>query len=122
MPRRKAVRSRVRARTRRVKKRVSRKNVNRAKIFGRSAKNVIQGSVMYEGVTLIAGRQTARLGSFQLPANMILTSLAAEVLTNGGQKDFLSAGVKIGVKRAGDAYLKPRLMGVTTANNGGMGT
>ena len=108
-----------RATTRRrtsVRRRMTRSNARSgAKILGRSTKNIAVGAVLYEGVTRIAGNQTAALGSMQLPANMVLTGLAGEAF-GGGQKDFISAGTKIGTKRLMDRFLLPRILGVTGTN------
>ena len=87
-----------RAATRRrssVRRRMTRSNARSgAKILGRSTKNIAVGAVLYEGVTRVAGNQTAQLGTMQLPANMIITGLAGEAF-GGGQQDFISAGTKI---------------------------
>jgi len=102
-----------RATTRRrtsVRRRMTRSNVKRGgKILGRSVKNIVTGAVLYEGVTRVAGNQTAQLGALQLPANMILTSLVGEAF-GGGQKDFASAGMKIGSKRMLDRFILPRIL------------
>ena len=107
-----------RAATRRrtsVRRRMTRSNAKRGgKILGRSVKNIATGAVLYEGVTRVAGNQTSQLGSLQLPANMILTSLVGEAF-GGGQKDFASAGLKIGSKRMLDRFILPRILG---ASNG----
>ncbi len=99
-----------------VRRRMTRSNARSgAKILGRSTKNIAVGAVLYEGVTRVAGNQTAALGSMQLPANMVLTGLAGEAF-GGGQKDFISAGTKIGTKRLMDRFLLPRILGVTGTN------
>ena len=107
-----------RATTRRrssVRRRMTRSNARSgAKILGRSTKNIAVGAVLYEGVTRVAGNQTAQLGTMQLPANMIITGLAGEAF-GGGQKDFISAGTKIGAKRLMDRFILPRILG---ASNG----
>jgi hypothetical protein len=41
---------------------------------------------------------------------MILTGLSAELI-GGGQKDFISAGTKIGTKRLIDRFILPRVFG-----------
>ena len=46
---------------------------------------------------------------------MVLTGLAGEAF-GGGQKDFISAGTKIGTKRLMDRFLLPRILGVTGTN------
>ena len=106
-----------RAATRRrtsVRRRMTRSNAKRGgKILGRSVKNIATGAVLYEGVTRVAGNQTSQLGSLQLPANMILTSLVGEAF-GGGQKDFASAGLKIGSKRMLDRFVLPRILGASS--------
>ena len=105
-----------------VRRRMTRSNAKRGgKILGRSVKNIATGAVLYEGVTRVAGNQTAQLGSLQLPANMILTSLVGEAF-GGGQKDFASAGLKIGSKRMLDRFVLPRILGTTTNRTQGGGT
>jgi hypothetical protein len=107
MPRRR----RATTRRRSVRRRLTRSNAKSgAKILGRSSKNIVTGAVLYEGVTRLAGNQTAQLGTMQLPANMILTGLSAELI-GGGQKDFISAGTKIGTKRLIDRFILPRVFG-----------
>jgi len=105
-----------RATTRRrtsVRRRMTRSNARSgAKILGRSTKNIAVGAVLYEGVTRVAGNQTAQLGTMQLPANMIITGLAGEAF-GGGQKDFISAGTKIGAKRLMDRFILPRILGAS---------
>ena len=105
-----------------VRRRMTRSNARSgAKILGRSTKNIAVGAVLYEGVTRVAGNQTAALGSMQLPANMILTGLAGEVF-GGGQKDFISSGTKIGTKILMDRFLLPRILGNTSNRIQGGGT
>jgi len=104
-------RRRARKTTRRsgVRRRLSRASKSRGtKILGRSAKNLATGAILYEGVTRIAPTQS--LGTMQMPANMILTGAAGE-LFGGGQKDFISVGSKVGIKRLMDRYLLPRIFG-----------
>ena len=108
-----------RAATRRrssVRRRMTRSNARSgAKILGRSTKNIAVGAVLYEGVTRVAGNQTAQLGTMQLPANMIITGLAGDAF-GGGQKDFISAGTKIGAKRLMDRFILPRILGGASTN------
>ena len=88
------------------------------RILGRSVKNLATGAVMYTAFTKVAGSQTARFGPLALPINMIGTGIVAEVF-GGGQKDFISAGSKIGLKRISDIYLMPRIAGQKTGGNTG---
>lgn len=100
-----------------VRKRFSRSKAKSGfKIFGRSAKNTVTGAILYEGVTRVLGRHTTQLGSMKLPADMILTGLAGEAF-GGGQKDFISVGTKVGVKRMADRFILPRILGATNGSS-----
>jgi hypothetical protein len=112
MPRRR----RATTRRRRTARRISaiRKNP-RAKMLGRSGKNIAIGSVLVNATSRLIGGQTARAGVYALPLNLAIAGTVGNAM-GAGQKDLVSAGVKLAGSRFITTQLEPRLMGVAGRN------
>ena len=110
-------RKRRASRRKRVSRRVSslRKNP-RAKMLGRSSKNIAIGAVLVNATSRLVGSQTARAGVYALPLNLAIAGTVGNAM-GAGQKDLVSAGVKIAGSRFISTQLEPRLMGIGGRNN-----
>jgi len=86
-----------------------------AKLAGRSAKNLLVGSGLINVTSKLVGPQTARAGIYAQPLNLIITGLGSSVLGISGQKDLISAGIKIAGSRAISTQIEPRLRGMGTS-------
>ena len=100
---------------------------------GRSALNIGVGSALITGTARVVGPYSSRLGIYAQPANLIIAGLAGTYVFKSGQKDLISAGLKIGGARLLQTQIVPRLEGVaprmvtgrttvtrrTTTTNGG---
>lgn len=92
----------------------------RTQLAGRSAKNLIIGSALINVTSRLVGPQTARAGIYAQPLNLIIAGAGSSALGISGQKDLVSAGIKIGGSRAISTQLMPRLMGLSgRTGNGG---
>lgn len=79
---------------------------------GRSALNIGVGSALIAGTSRVVGPQTARLGIYAQPINLIIAGLAGTYVFKSGQKDLISAGMKIGGSRVLQTQIVPRLEGM----------
>ena len=92
----------------------------RTQLAGRSAKNLIVGAALINVTSSLVGTQTARAGIYAQPLNLIIAGAGSSALGISGQKDLVSAGIKIGGSRAISTQLMPRLMGLSgKTGNGG---
>jgi len=92
----------------------------RTQLAGRSAKNLIVGAALINVTSSLVGAQTARAGIYAQPLNLIIAGAGSSALGISGQKDLVSAGIKIGGSRAISTQLMPRLMGLSgRTGNGG---
>ena len=114
-------RKRRASRRKRISRRVSslRKNP-RAKMLGRSSKNIAIGAVLVNATSRLIGNQTARAGVYALPLNLAIAGTVGNAM-GAGQKDLVSAGVKIAGSRFISTQLEPRLMGMGGRNNAQQG-
>ena len=109
-------RKRKASRRRRISRRISalRKNP-KTKLIGRNTKNIVTGSVALNATTRFVGSHTARAGIYAQPLNLIIAGTVASAW-GMGQKDLVSAGVKIAGSRFISTQLEPRLMGIGGRN------
>jgi hypothetical protein len=91
----------------------------RAQVAGRSAKNIIIGSGLINVTSQIVGPQTARAGIYAQPLNLIITGAGSSFLGISGQKDLVSAGLKIGGSRLISTQIMPRLQALSTRGGPG---
>lgn len=89
----------------------------KARFLGRNAKNIVTGSVALNTTTRFVGSHTARAGIYAQPLNLILAGTVASAW-GMGQKDLVSAGLKIAGSRFITTQLEPRLMGLTNRTTG----
>jgi len=89
-----------------------------AKLAGKSAKNLIIGSGLINVTSQIAGPQTARAGIYAQPINLILAGTAGSFM-GAGQKDLVSAGIKIAGSRVISTQIMPRLQELSTRGGPG---
>jgi len=87
----------------------------RAKLAGRSAKNIIIGSGLLNITSKLVGPQTSRAGIYAQPINLIIAGAGSSALGISGQKDLVSAGLKIGGSRLISTQIEPRLRGMGTS-------
>jgi len=111
MPRKKRA-----SRRKRISKRITAiRKSPRTKMLGRSGKNIAIGSVLVNATSRLIGNQTARAGVYALPVNLVIAGTVGNAM-GAGQKDLVSAGVKIAGSRFISTQLEPRLMGVANRN------
>jgi len=91
----------------------------RTQLAGRSAKNIIIGSGLINVTSQIVGPQTARAGIYAQPLNLIITGAGSSFLGISGQKDLVSAGLKIGGSRLISTQIMPRLQALSTRGGPG---
>ena len=91
----------------------------RTQLAGRSAKNIIIGSGLINATSQIVGPQTARAGIYAQPLNLIITGAGSSFLGISGQKDLVSAGLKIGGSRLISTQIMPRLQALSTRGGPG---
>lgn len=114
MPRRRKAASK----RRRIRSRISRISKSpRTKMLGRSSKNIVIGAVLVNATTRLIGTQTARAGIYALPLNLAIAGTVGSAM-GAGQKDLVSAGVKIAGSRFITTQLEPRLAGMSLNRNG----
>jgi len=119
---RKKTTSRPRTRRARARARLSAARKSpRTQLAGRSAKNLIVGAALINVTSSLVGAQTARAGIYAQPLNLIIAGAGSSALGISGQKDLVSAGIKIGGSRAISTQVMPRLMGLTAGRTGGSG-
>jgi hypothetical protein len=94
----------------------------RTQLAGRSAKNIIIGSGLLNVTSKLVGPQTARAGIYAQPLNLIITGAGSSFLGISGQKDLVSAGLKIGGSRLITTQIEPRLRGMSTSIGTGTAT
>lgn len=87
----------------------------RTQLAGRSAKNIIIGSGLLNVTSKLVGSQTSRAGIYAQPLNLIITGAGSSFLGISGQKDLVSAGLKIGGSRLISTQIEPRLRGMSTS-------
>ena len=85
----------------------------KAKLLGRNTRNIVVGAVLYEASSRLMPK---RFGAYQLGANLIGAGLAGQVM-GAGQKDMVSVGTKVLVRRIGKDLILPRL-GLAAGNGG----
>tara|TARA_R100001086_G_C11759921_1_gene237809 strand:- start:78 stop:491 length:414 start_codon:yes stop_codon:yes gene_type:complete len=90
----------------------------RTQLAGRSAKNLIVGAALINVTSSLVGTQTARAGIYAQPLNLIIAGAGSSALGISGQKDLVSAGIKIGGSRAISTQIMPRLMGLGSGPGG----
>jgi len=121
MPKRAGKKTTSRPKTRRARARARlstfRKNP-RTQLAGRSAKNLIVGAALINVTSSLVGTQTARAGIYAQPLNLIIAGAGSSALGISGQKDLVSAGIKIGGSRAISTQVMPRLMGLGSGLGG----
>ena len=122
-----AKRSRARAKktTRRGRARARVRSIRqnpRTQLAGRSAKNILIGSGLLNVTSKLVGGQTARAGIYAQPLNLIITGAGSSFLGISGQKDLVSAGLKIGGSRLISTQIEPRLRGMGTSIGTGTAT
>ena len=88
----------------------------KTQFVGRSAKNVLIGSGIINVTTRLIGRQTAQAGVYALPLNLVIAGTVGTAMGTG-QKDLVSAGVKIAGSRFITTQLEPRLSGISGLSN-----
>jgi hypothetical protein len=91
----------------------------RTQLAGRSAKNIIIGSGLINATSQIVGPQTSRAGIYAQPLNLIITGAGSSFLGISGQKDLVSAGLKIGGSRLISTQIMPRLQALSTRGGPG---
>ena len=91
----------------------------RTQLAGRSAKNIIIGSGLINVTSKLVGPQTARAGIYAQPLNLIITGAGSSFLGISGQKDLVSAGLKIGGSRLISTQIMPRLQALSTRGGPG---
>ena len=84
-------------------------------MLGRSSKNIAIGAVLVNATTRLIGTQTARAGIYALPLNLAIAGTVGSAM-GAGQKDLVSAGVKIAGSRFITTQLEPRLTGMAGRN------
>ena len=89
-----------------------------AQLAGRRAKNYVIGSALINVTSSLVGAQTARAGIYAQPLNLIIAGAGSSALGISGQKDLVSAGIKIGGSRAISTQIMPRLMGLGSGPGG----
>ena len=94
----------------------------RTQLAGRSTKNIIIGSGLLNVTSKLVGPQTARAGIYAQPLNLIITGAGSSFLGISGQKDLVSAGLKIGGSRLITTQIEPRLRGMSTSIGTGTAT
>ena len=115
MPRKRKVKKLTR-RTR-ARQRLSRiRQSPKARLLGRGTKNIVGGAVALNATSRLIGTHTARAGIYAQPLNLIIAGTVASAW-GLGQKDLVSAGVKIAGSRFITTQLEPRLMGLSNRNN-----
>jgi hypothetical protein len=67
----------------------------------------------------IVGPQTSRAGIYAQPLNLIITGAGSSFLGISGQKDLVSAGLKIGGSRLISTQIMPRLQALSTRGGPG---
>ena len=77
-------------------------------IGGRSIRNLALGGIAMTVGNQFLTRWTGRLGQYALPVNMIAVGT---LLSGAGQKDLVSAGLKLGSSQLFNQYAAPTLMG-----------
>lgn len=118
MPKRARARTKAKRTTRRGRARArftAARKSPQAKLAGRSAKNIIIGSGLLNVTSKLVGPQTARAGIYAQPLNLIITGAGSSFLGISGQKDLVSAGLKIGGSRLISTQIEPRLRGMGTS-------
>ena len=118
---RKAAKRKAAPRTRRARARARLSSIRRSprtQLAGRSAKNLIVGSALLNVTSRLVGPQTSRAGIYAQPINLIIAGAGSSALGISGQKDLVSAGIKIGGSRAISTQIMPRLMGLSGKNGG----
>ena len=121
MPKRTKTRRKAAPRTRRARARARLSSIRRSprtQLAGSSAKNLIVGSALLNVTSRLVGPQTSRAGIYAQPINLIIAGAGSSALGISGQKDLVSAGIKIGGSRAISTQLMPRLMGLSGKNGG----
>jgi len=122
MAKRKAIKRRAAPkRTRRARARARLSSIRRSprtQLAGRSAKNLIVGSALINVTSRLVGPQTSRAGIYAQPINLIIAGAGSSALGISGQKDLVSAGIKIAGSRAISTQIMPRLMGLSGRNGG----
>jgi hypothetical protein len=86
-----------------------------AKFAGRNVKNIFVGSGLINITSKLVGQQTSRAGIYAQPLNLIITGAGSSFLGISGQKDLISAGLKIGGSRLISTQIEPRLRGMGAA-------
>jgi hypothetical protein len=79
---------------------------------------LIVGSALLNVTSRLVGPQTSRAGIYAQPINLIIAGAGSSALGISGQKDLVSAGIKIGGSRAISTQIMPRLMGLSGKNGG----
>ena len=77
-------------------------------IGGRSIRNLALGGIAMTVGNQFLTRWTGKLGQYALPVNMIAVGT---ILSGAGQKDLVSAGLKLGSSQLFNQYAAPTLMG-----------
>ena len=90
----------------------------RTQLAGRSAKNIIIGSGLINITSKLVGPQTSRAGIYAQPLNLILAGTAGSFM-GAGQKDLVSAGIKIAGSRVISTQIMPRLQALSTRGGPG---
>ena len=90
----------------------------RAQVAGKTTKNLLIGSVLINATSQIVGPQTARAGIYAQPLNLILAGTAGSFM-GAGQKDLVSAGIKIAGSRVISTQIMPRLQALSTRGGPG---
>ena len=72
-----------------------------------SVKNIFVGSGLINVTSKLVGPQTARAGIYAQPLNLIITGAGSSALGISGQKDLVSAGLKIGGSRLISTQIEP---------------
>ena len=88
-------------------------------LAGRKAKNYVIGSALINLTSTLVGAQTARAGIYAQPLNLIIAGTGSSALGISGQKDLVSAGIKIGGSRAITTQIMPRLQALSTRGGPG---